>query len=298
MDWDKLRLFLAVAETGRLSLAAQRLFMSQSALSRQIAALEAELPAKLFHRHARGLLLTEQGNMLFEAAESMRKSLETASARIRDTKDIASGELRVTTTVGFGTLWLAPKLPRFFAAYPQLNLNLMLEERVLDLAMREADCAIRMQEPSQADLIRRMLMNTRLRLYASQAFLASSGEPRDLYDLKRVRLISQHFSALKSVAGALYLRELAMPDDQQHMIVNNYYGVLQGVRNSLGIGVMPDYISYHVSDLVQVLPEHASERIPIYFAYPVELRDSCKLQVFRDFVLTEARQFVRGQDGN
>ena len=166
MDWDKLRIFHAVAGAGSLTHAGDTLHLSQSAVSRQIRSLEESLNTILFHRHARGLILTEQGELLFDATISMSKRIEAASARIKDSEEEIYGELRVTT-IGFGSLWLAPRLPKLYEAYPQLKIDLMLEERVLDLPMREADVAIRMKEPSQADLIRKRLMTVKMRLYAS-----------------------------------------------------------------------------------------------------------------------------------
>src|SRR5690554_1816349 len=177
MDWDKLRIFHAVADAGSLTHAGDTLHLSQSAVSRQIRALEDSLNTTLFHRHARGLILTEQGELLFEATSSMAKRLETAAARIRDSEEEVFGELRVTTTTGFGSLWLAPRLPALYAKYPDLKIDLMLEERVLALPMREADVAIRMKEPSQADLIRKRLMHIRMRLYASPSYLAKRPAP-------------------------------------------------------------------------------------------------------------------------
>ncbi|TMV53411.1 LysR family transcriptional regulator, partial [Thioclava sp. BHET1] len=159
MDWDKLRIFHAVADAGSLTHAGDTLHLSQSAVSRQIRALEESLNTTLFHRHARGLILTEQGELLFEATSAMVKRLDAASARLRDSEDEVYGELRVTSATGFGTLWLAPRLSALYAKYPDLKIDLMLEERVLDLPMREADVAIRMKEPSQADLIRKKLMS-------------------------------------------------------------------------------------------------------------------------------------------
>ena len=111
MDWDKLRIFHTVADAGSLTHAGETLHLSQSAVSRQIRALEESLNTTLFHRHARGLILTEQGELLFEATRSMNKRLETATARIRDSEEEVFGELRVTTTTGFGTLWLARACP-------------------------------------------------------------------------------------------------------------------------------------------------------------------------------------------
>ena len=183
MDWDKLRIFHAVADAGSLTHAGETLHLSQSAVSRQIRALEESLDTTLFRRHARGLLLTEQGELLFETTRSMPRKLEATAARIRDSEDEVFGELRVTTTTGFGTLWLAPRLNRLFERYPNLKIDLMLEERILDLPMREADVAIRLKEPSQAELIRRRLMEVHIRLYASTRL---RGAPRPADDSPRI----------------------------------------------------------------------------------------------------------------
>ena len=135
MDWDKLRVFHAVADAGSLTHAGETLHLSQSAVSRQIRALEESLDVILFHRHARGLILTEQGELLFDATSDMSKKLESAEARIRDAEDEVFGELRVTTTTGFGTLWLAPRIGKLYDKYPDLKIDLQLEERVLALPM-------------------------------------------------------------------------------------------------------------------------------------------------------------------
>ena len=133
MDWDKLRIFHAVADAGSLTHAGDALHLSQSAVSRQIRSLEESLNTTLFHRHARGLILTEQGELLFDATASMVKRIDAATARIRDSEEEVFGELKVTTTHGFGVLWLAPRLTKLYEKFPDLKIDLMLEERVLDL---------------------------------------------------------------------------------------------------------------------------------------------------------------------
>ncbi|SEM81238.1 transcriptional regulator, LysR family [Gemmobacter aquatilis] len=291
MDWDKLRIFHAVADAGSLTHAGDTLHLSQSAVSRQIRALEESLNVTLFHRHARGLILTEQGELLFDATTAMVKRLDATAARIRDSEDEVFGELRVTTTTGFGTLWLAPRLPKLFKKFPGLKIDLMLEERVLDLPMREADVAIRMKEPSQADLIRRRLMNIRMRLYASPEYLAEFGTPKTMDDFSQHRLICQHAGTAQVAAGALLVAELMSHDIPSTFTVNNYFGVLQGVLNHLGIGVMPDYITEDFPQLVRVLPETESIEVPVFLAYPEELRHSKRVAAFRDFVTEEIFQF-------
>ncbi|MFQ5623071.1 MAG: LysR family transcriptional regulator [Paracoccaceae bacterium] len=293
MDWDKLRIFHAVADAGSLTHAGENLHLSQSAVSRQIRGLEESLNATLFHRHARGLILTEQGELLFQATRSMNRRLEAATARIRDSKDEVFGELRVTTTLGFGTLWLAPRLGRLFEKYPNLKIDLMLDERVLDLPMREADVAIRMKEPSQADIVRRRLMDVNIRFYASRAYLEKNGVPRSREDLRDFRLITHSPSATQVSAGALWISPFLSAERKSHLTVNNYFGILQSVIHGLGIGALPDYITADFPDLVRVLPDDESSTIPVYLAYAEELRRSKRVAAFRDFIVEELAEYRR-----
>ncbi|MFX0545812.1 LysR family transcriptional regulator [Roseovarius sp. S1116L3] len=287
MDWDKLRIFHAVADAGSLTHAGDQLHLSQSAVSRQVRSLEEALNATLFHRHARGLILTEQGELLFDATRAMVKRLDAATARIRDSEDEVFGELRVTTTIGFGTLWLAPRLAKLYEKYPDLKIDLMLEERVLDLPMREADVAIRMKEPSQADLIRKRLMGVHMGLYASPEYLAKTAAPTSVEDLCDHRLICQNINSAQVSAATYLVKELVANDIASMLTVNNYFGVLQAVLNHLGIGVLPDYLTYDFPGLVRVLPEVESVEVPVFLAYPEELRHSQRIAAFRDFVQQE-----------
>ena len=293
MDWDKLRIFHAVADAGSLTHAGETLHLSQSAVSRQIRGLEESLHVTLFHRHARGLILTEQGELLFEATRAMAQKLEAAEARIRDSEDEVFGELRVTTTTGFGTLWLAPRLAALYDRYPDLKIELMLEERVLDLPMREADVAIRMKEPSQADLVRRRLMSVNMKLYAAPEYLQKHGTPEVLEDLREHRIISQNSQAPQVSASAMLIRRLFSADIGSHLKVNNYFGILQGVVHGLGIGVLPDYLTEDFPQLVHVLPQETSVDVPVYLAYPEELRHSKRVEAFREFVIDEVIAYRR-----
>lgn len=293
MDWDKLRIFHSVADAGSLTHAGESLHLSQSAVSRQIRALEESLNTTLFHRHARGLILTEQGELLFDATRAMSKRLDAASARIRDSEEEVFGQLRVTTTFGFGTLWLAPRLSALYDKYPDLNVDLMLEERVLDLPMREADVAIRMKEPSQADLIRRKLMTVQMALFATPEYLADHGTPETLSDLRKHRLVCQNMDSFQVSAGATLIRELMSYEIERTLTVNNYYGVLQSVVSNLGIGVLPDYLTEDFPGLVRILPGKVSSEVPVFLAYPEELRHSKRIEAFRDFVTEEVIAYRR-----
>ncbi|MEM7752426.1 MAG: LysR family transcriptional regulator [Pseudomonadota bacterium] len=287
MDWDKLRIFHAVADAGSLTHAGDVLHLSQSAVSRQIRALEDSLNTTLFHRHARGLILTEQGELLFDATSAMNRRLDTAEARIRDSEEEVFGELRVTTTTGFGSLWLAPRLPKLYEKYPELKIDLMLEERVLDLPMREADVAIRMKEPSQADLIRRKLMTVRMCLYAVPEYLDKAPPLEQIEDITNHRLICQNVTTTQVSAGANLVKELLTHDIKSMLTVNNYFGVLQSVNAGLGIGVLPDYVIEDFPNIQRVLPDVESNDVPVFLAFPEELRQSRRISAFRDFVTEE-----------
>jgi len=300
MDWDKLRIFHAVADAGSLTHAGDALHLSQSAVSRQVRALEETLGTTLFHRHARGLILTEQGELLFDATRSMNRRLENAAARIRDSEEEVFGELRITTTTAFGTLWLAPRLPKLFERFPELKIDLMLEERVLDLPMREADVAIRMKEPSQADLIRKRLMSIQMCFYATRSYLDARGPMDQMSDISGHRLICQSPSSPQVTAGAALVQELMSYDVPSLLTVNNYFGVLQGVLNDLGIGVLPDYVTQDFPQLVRVMPDLAGADVPVFLAYPEELRQSKRVAAFRDFVQEEIiahRRRIRDERG-
>jgi DNA-binding transcriptional LysR family regulator len=241
------------------------------------------------------LILTEQGELLFDATRHMSKRLEAAAARIRDSEEEVFGELRVTTTIGFGSLWLAPRLPALYEKYPDLKIDLMLEERLLDLPMREADVAIRMKEPSQADLIRKKLMGVQMRLYASPSYLATHGTPATLEQLATHRLISQNVNSAQVSAGAILVRELMSHEIGSRLTVNNYFGVLQAVIHDLGIGLLPDYLTQDFPELIRVLPDVESAEVPVFLAYPEELRQSKRVEVFRDFVAEEVIAYRRRQ---
>ena len=178
MDWDKLRVFHAVAEAGSFTHAGDTLNLSQSAVSRQISALEEALSVPLFHRHARGLILTEQGEALNRTVREVFAKLAMTEALLTESRDKAAGRLKVTTTVGFGSTWLAPRLQPFLEAHPEVTVSLLLDDGDLDLAMREADVAIRMHPPKQPDLVQRHLMEIEWIVCAAPSYLAKHGTPQ------------------------------------------------------------------------------------------------------------------------
>lgn len=293
MDWDKLRVFLAVAEAGSFTHAGDSLNLSQSAVSRQISGLEESLTVPLFHRHARGLILTEQGEVLFRTAKEIFAKLAMTEAMLSESKDRPKGPLTVTTTVTFGSTWLAPRISEFLELYPDIALSLRVDDNELDLGMREADVAVRMTLPRQADLIQRHLVTFHFHLYASQAYLKKYGTPKTTDELREHRLITYGEDAGRppfpgvdwvTAPGGLNLA------DRLVLKVNNYMAILRALQSGAGIGVLPDYMARDDDNLVRIIEDTAPPAVPAYFVYPEELRNSKRIAVLRDFLLRKVAE--------
>jgi DNA-binding transcriptional LysR family regulator len=287
MDWDKLRVFHAVAEAGSFTHAGDTLNLSQSAVSRQISALEEALQVPLFHRHARGLILTEQGESLNRTVREVFAKLAITEALLTESKEKPAGRLKVTTTHGFGAMWLAPRLNFFLEAYPEVTVLLLLDDAELDLAMREADVAIRMHAPKQPDLIQRHLMTMQWNICASPDYLKKHGLPKRAEELDAHRLIlfGNHHAPVPDIN---WLAEVGRrPGNPRRAVleVNSLKAILLAIRSGAGIGAIPDYAMSDNTDLVRIMTDLKGPKIDVFFVYPEELRNSKRVAVFRDFLL-------------
>ncbi len=288
MDWDKLRVFHAVAEAGSFTHAGEMLRLSQSAVSRQISALEESLDTPLFHRHARGLVLTEQGEMLLRTVREITGKLRSTEALITESKSKPEGPLRITCTTGLGATWLAPRIKEFVERYPHIDLTLILSDNDLDLTLREADVAIRVTPPTQPDLIRRNLMTIHFHVFGSTEYLKKHGIPKTTKDLDKHRLIvfGDEFRPQLPSSQWLLTADADPAKPRRPMLrVNSVYGIYQAMRSGLGLAVVPDYMSEKVTDVVRVLPEFEGGAVDAYFVYPEALRHSARVGVFREFLL-------------
>jgi DNA-binding transcriptional LysR family regulator len=293
MDWDKLRIFHSVAEAGSFTHAGDTLNLSQSAVSRQISALEDSLRTPLFHRHARGLILTEQGELLYRTVRDVFLKLAAAEAQISESKEKPSGLLRVTTPVALGSVWLTPRLKEFVELYPDINLNLLVDDSELDLGMREADCAIRTTTPRQPDLVQRHLLTIHVHVFASPAYLKKFGVPKTAADLDTHKIIVYGEDPRPPFPGVNWLLEAgAKPGHRRQpaLMVNNIYAILRAVENGIGIAAFPDYMAHESTKIVQVLPELEGPTYEAYFVYPEELRNSKRIAVFRDFLVRKVAE--------
>jgi DNA-binding transcriptional LysR family regulator len=292
MDWDRVRIFHAAADAGSFTKAGEELNLSQSAVSRQVGALEEELKIPLFRRHARGLILTEQGELLYRAAHDVFSKLESAQTMLQDSREKPSGELRITTTVGLGSNWLTPRIKEFIELFPDIQLRLMLHDEQLDLSMRQADAAIWLRLPTQPDLIQRKLFTVHFHIYASPDYLKRWGSPHTVADLDRHRIMSFGTPVPNHLEEINWLEKVGRPENDPRtpiLWINNVHGLRRAVERGIGLAILPDYLVREDSPLVQLLPDATVPAFDSYFVYPQEMRDSKRLMVFRDFLINKAR---------
>ncbi|MBN8530774.1 MAG: LysR family transcriptional regulator [Alphaproteobacteria bacterium] len=288
MDWDKLRIFYAVAQAGSFTKAGENLNLSQSAVSRQVSALEESLSVPLFHRHARGLIPTEQGDILYRTVMDVFSKLTAAENAIADSKDRPKGPLKITAPVALGTTWLVPRLPEFMEMYPDITVSLVVDDRELDLAMREADVAIRLFPSKQPDLIQRHLMTVHNGIYASNDYLRRYGIPADASELDRHKLIIYGEDVRQPFANINWLLKIgAGPNSDRKAIlrVNNLPGMLTAVTSGIGVASLPDYMAQGLSGVTRILNDLNGPVAETHLVYTTEMRNSKRIKVFRDFLV-------------
>ena len=294
VDWDRLRVFHAVVEAGSFTKAGRKLQLSQSAVSRQICSLEESLTVPLFYRHARGLVLTEQGEGFYRAVQEMENQLAQGLARITESRAQAEGPLRITTSVTFGSAWLTSRINRFHQQYPDIAVSLiLLDSPELDLFSRQADVAIRFAEQTNAKLIQRKLMQIHYQVFASRDYVRRRGAPQTVQDLDNHELIvygDEVESQFKNLDWILEVGAQPGKERRPALRVNSIYGMYRAVKSGLGIAALPYYIAEESPDLVEVLPGVEGPTFDAYFVYPEELRWSKRVAVIRDFLLQQVAE--------
>jgi DNA-binding transcriptional LysR family regulator len=296
MDWDKLRIFHAVASAGSFTHAGQTLGLSQSAVSRQISALEEEISTPLFQRHARGLTMTDEGELLFTAVTDVLGRLAAAEEALKNVHDAPRGALKITASHGIGAYWLLPRLGEFLAQYPEVEVHLVMDDKELDLAQREADLAIRMRAPVQADLIQRKLFTVHYHMYAAKSYLKDHPAPKTLDEIADHSIIVYGETAVPEIRDINWLLEAfkksAKPGGTGKIIrINNITGILQATEAGLGIGVVPDFVAAEHPKLERVLPDVAAPGFDVHLVYADALRQSKRVAAFRDFAVKSSKDW-------
>jgi len=294
MDWDKLKIFHTVAEASSFTKAATVLNLSQSAISRQIQSLEHELKIKLFERHARGLVLTDNGKYLFQTAHEVIAKLKDVEAIFSDEKDKLKGKLTITTVVSFGTTWLTPRIKEFMDLHPEIEIELIFDDRELDLSTRQADVAIRMRRPKQLNLIQKKFVDFNYHIYGSNEYLEKNSYPKILKDLDKHKFITYGKGAPSPVYNPDWVLKLGTKEGKKRksvMKVNSVYGLLLAVQSGVGLAALPDYITHNAPNLTKVLPEESGKPTETYFVYPASLKNNARLMAFRNFIFSKVSEW-------
>jgi DNA-binding transcriptional LysR family regulator len=296
MDWDKLRIFHAVASAGSFTHAGQMLTLSQSAVSRQISALEEEITTPLFQRHARGLTLTDEGELLYTAVTDVLSRLAEVEEALKNVQEAPRGTLKITSSHGIGTYWLLPRLEEFLLECPEVEVHLVMEDRELDLAQREADLAIRMRAPVQADLIQRKLFSVHYHMYATQGYLDRNGLPAKIEDVCNHTIIAYGETAPPEIRDINWLldivKRLSPPGSKGRILrINNVTGILQATEAGIGLAAVPDYVAAERPHLVRVLPDIPGPTFEAHLVYADALRQSKRVAAFRDFLVRAGRDW-------
>ena len=294
MDWDKLKIFHTVAEASSFTKASTILNLSQSAISRQIQGLETDLKVQLFERHARGLVLTENGEYLFKSAHEIISKLKDVESNLSGQKDKINGKLVVTTVVSFGTTWLTPRIKEFMDLNPGIEIELIFDDRELDLATREADVAIRMRRPKQLNLIQKKFVDFNYHIYGSNEYLEKNGYPKTLKDLDKHKFITYGKGAPSPVYNPDWVLKIGSKDGKKRrslMKVNSVYGLLLAVQSGVGLAALPDYITVNVPNITKVLPEVEGPLTETHLVYPQSLKNVTKVKAFRNFLFSKVSEW-------
>ena len=294
MDWDKLKIFHTVAEAGSFTNASTILNLSQSAISRQIQSLEKDLKINLFERHARGLVLTSNGEYLFKTANDVISKLKEVESNLSEEKNQIKGRLIVTTVVSFGTTWLTPRIKEFMDLHPEIEIELIFNDKELDLATRQADVAILMRRPKQLNLIQKKFVNFNYHIYGSNEYLQKNGYPKNLKDLDKHKFITYGKGAPSPVYNPDWVLKVGSKEGKKRkslMKVNSVYGLLLAVQSGVGLAALPDYITYNVNGITKVLPDEAGKPTETHFVYPASLKDNARLIAFRNFLFSKVNEW-------
>jgi len=290
MDWDKLKIFHVVAEAGSFTSATVILNISQSAISRQIQSLEEDLKVKLFERHARGLTLTQNGEYVYKTAHEVIGKLKEIETSLGDQKNKPTGKLTITTVRSFGTHWLTPRIQEFMNLNPEIEVELIFDDKELDLSTRQADIGIFMRRPKQLNYIQRKLVDINYYIYGSTKYLEKCGIPKTINDLNKHKFISFGKGAPSPVFNPDWALKLGVKDNKKRksiMKVNSVMGLLLAVESGVGLAALPEYLVSSSTNVIKVLPNSAGPITEAHFVYPQSLKNVARVQAFRNFLYSK-----------
>jgi len=293
LNWDDVRMFLAVARSGQILAASRRLGINHATLGRRVTALEEDLRTRLLVRRTNGCELTAEGEIFFRAAERMETEMLAAQASTGRIDTAIAGTVRIGAPDGFGVSFLASRLGRLTRRHPELKLQLVPVPRSFSLSQREADIAITIERPEQGRLVSSKLTDYTLGLYASNAYLDQAGMPHNVEDLKghpRIGYVEDLiFSPSLNFTGEV------MRDWDAGFEISSAIGQTEAVRSGAGIGILHDYVARQYPELIRVLPEIVIRR-SYWTTYHETTRDLMRLRTvvafLRELVDKERSIFV------
>jgi len=189
-----------------------------------------------------------------------------------------------------GNEWIAPRIAKFRQKYPKMTLTFILDNRVLNLGMREADAAVRLYEPDQPDLIKRKLSSIKFHLCASKAYLKEHGTPKAASDLRKHWLVGYPNGVPIPHEHTDFLFTAANVDKDSApnvLLMNSMTAIRNTIEAGSGIACLPDFMVTQNPALQIILDQYPAPEIPIFFVYPQERRNSTRIQIFRDFLIEE-----------
>lgn len=286
-DWDDLRFFLAVARSGRLTSAARRLNADHATVSRRISSLEISLKAKLFERRPQGYALTAHGERLLAKAESMETDALSIQSEIGGADMALSGVVRIGAPDGFGTSFLAPRLAKFMAASPALELQLVAMPRLLSLSKREADIAITLAPPKEGKIVARKLVDYRLGLYAAPSYLATA-QPITGPDDLHAHAVIGYIDDLIFTPELDYLDEVSKGLRARSQSSNLNAQMALAAAGG-GVCVLPGFMAQGHPGLVQVLPRTVMIQRSFWLVVHADLKDVARVRTTVDFIVRETK---------
>ncbi|WP_350335586.1 LysR family transcriptional regulator [Coralliovum pocilloporae] len=281
MNWDDVRIFLAIARAGQLLAAAKRLGINHATVGRRLTALEQDLKAKLIDRRPNGCALTEQGEQFLTLAERMEADMLTARSTIGGTDVDLSGTVRIGASDGFGAIFLAPRLGPLLERYPDLKIELVPVPQSFSLSRREADIAITIGRPDHGRVIARKLVDYSLSLFASQTYLEQHGTPASIEDLQSHRLVS-YVDDLVFNPNLHYTSEFSRNWAAQFECATTH-GQMEAVNAGLGIGILHDYLVKDHHRLKRILHQHSITR-SYWLVFHETIRDLQRIKTVAEFI--------------
>ncbi|MBL0371610.1 LysR family transcriptional regulator [Rhizobium sp. KVB221] len=289
MNWDDVRIFLAVARTGQILAASKRLGVNHATLSRRLTALEEALKTRLFIRRTNGCELTAEGEVFLASAERMETEMLAAQANLGRTDTAIAGTVRIGAPDGFGVSFLAPRIGRLIERHPELKIQLVPVPRSFSLSQREADIAVTLERPEQGRLVSAKLTDYTLGLYASRGYVEAHGLPENADALKPHRRIGYVedliFSQSLNFTGEI------MRNWNAGFEISSAIGQTEAVRSGAGICILHNYVARQFSDLVRIMPDIAIQRT-YWTIFHESARELARVRIVADFlheIVREAR---------